>query len=163
MIDWTNLFSLLFLFSVFAVIIVMCLKIKKFFSKGWFPLDISFLIIVLWCFIYHLCIVYCWHFFRVNWIRVRWSWNLSSGLSQIVCSPYPNLTYVFASPAGLWKVVERVLVGYLDLSASIYWFVWSKISFELFIWAFFFLLLTCVYFIFWISAHCSWNLSPGLL
>ena len=39
----------------------------------------------------------------------------------------------------------------------------SKISFKIFVQAFFCSLLTCVYHIYWISVYWSWNLSLGVL
>ena len=102
-------------------------------------------------------------FFQVNWISVHWSWNLSSGVSQIVYGPYPNQTYVFASPTGFWKVVSRVPVGCSDLFASTDYFAWSKKSLHFLIKDFFCWFLTCVYCIYWVSVHWSWNLSSGVL
>ena len=82
---------------------------------------------------------------------------------KIVCGPYPNRTYKFASPAGLWKAMARVPVGCSDLFASIDCFVWCKITFKFFVRAFFCLSLTCVYHIYWISVHWSWNLSSSVI
>ena len=45
---------------------------------------------------------------------------------QIECGMYPNRTYIFASAAGLWKVVARVAVGCLDLFVSIFSFLGIK-------------------------------------
>ena len=70
---------------------------------------------------------------------------------------------MFAYPTGLWKVLEMVPFGCSDLFASMYCFDWSKISFKLFVQALFCWFLTCVYFIQWISAHWSLNLSLGML
>ena len=76
-----------------------------------------------------------------------WAWlKIFSGL-------YPNRTYGFSSPAGLWKVVARVTVGCSELFTSIDWFAWSKISFNFFVQAFFFLSLTCFYHLYWILVH----------
>ena len=82
---------------------------------------------------------------------------------QIICGTYLNRTYIFASPAGLWKVVARVPVGCSYFSASIYWFYWSKISFKFFSQAFFSILLNFVYHIYFISVYWSWNLSLGVM
>ena len=64
---------------------------------------------------------------------------------------------------GLWKVMAGVLVVCSDFFASIYWFDWSKKYFKLFIQYLFCWLPTCVYFIYYISVHWSWNLSLGTL
>ena len=93
-------------------------------------------------------------FFGIDLISVHWSWNLSLGfLEKNLCGPYPNRTYGFSSPAGLWKVVARVTVGCSELFTSIDWFAWSKISFNFFVQAFFFLSLTCFYHLYWILVH----------
>ena len=72
---------------------------------------------------------------------------------KIVCTTYPNQTYGFASPAGLWKFVARVPVGCLDLSVSIDFFALSKLSFKLFVRNFFCLLLNCIYHIYCFVVH----------
>ena len=82
---------------------------------------------------------------------------------KIVCGMYPNQTYIFASPTGLWKVVVRVLVGFSYLLSSFDWFVWSKISFKLFVQDFFSWFLTCVYHIDCIIIHWSWNFSSDVI
>ena len=60
-------------------------------------------------------------------------------------------------PACLWKVVARVPVGYLYLSASVHCFAWSKISLKFLVQSFFCWFLTCVYHIHWIRVHLYWN------
>ena len=82
---------------------------------------------------------------------------------KIICGPYLNRMYRFASPVGLWKVMVRVPVGCSAFFASIYCFSWSKISFRFFIQAFFCSFLTCVYHIYWIIIHWFWNLSSGFI
>ena len=67
-----------------------------------------------------------------------WVWLKTS------CGTYPNQAYVFASPAYLWKIMLRLMVGCSDLFASIYCFDWSKISFRFFVQTFFCWLLICV-------------------
>ena len=47
---------------------------------------------------------------------------------QIVCGTYPNRTYKFDSPVGLWKVAARVPVGFSYFFASIDCFDWYKNS-----------------------------------
>ena len=59
------------------------------------------------------------------------------GVLKIICGTYPNQTYGFASPTGLWKVVAWVLVGCSDLLTSIYCFSWSQILFKFFVQDFF--------------------------
>ena len=39
--------------------------------------------------------------------------NFPRVCKKIVCGPYPNQTYGFDPPAGLWKVLARVLIGSL--------------------------------------------------
>ena len=102
-------------------------------------------------------------FVYIDWISVNLNWNFSLGVLEVVYGTYPNQIYGFSSPAALWKVVARVLVGCSDLFASIYCFSWSIISFKFSVKALFCLLLTCVYHIYWISVHWSWNLSSGVL
>ena len=81
---------------------------------------------------------------------------------QIFCGIYPNQTYIFDTPAGLWKVVARMPVYCSYLFDSIDCFDWYKISFDLFVQALF-LFLTCVYHIYDISIHWYWNLSLGVI
>ena len=76
---------------------------------------------------------------------------------------YPNWTYGFYSPTGLWNVMARSPVGCNWLLTSIYLFAWSKISFNFFTLAYFCWFLNCVYCIYSISVHWPWNLSLGAL
>ena len=76
---------------------------------------------------------------------------------------YPKQTYGFASPAGLWKVVTKVTVWCSDFFDSIDFFYWSKNILEVIHTSLLFLLLTCVYHIYWISVHLSWKLFLGVL
>ena len=62
-----------------------------------------------------------------------------------------------------WNLVARLLVECNILLMSICWFHWSKISFKFFTLAFFCWLLTCVYFIYCIRAHWSWNWSSSMI
>ena len=78
---------------------------------------------------------------------------------KVVCGTYSNWTYGFASPLGLWKVVERVPVECNCLFKSIGFFAWYKTSFKFLAQAYFCWLSTCVYWIYLISIHWSWNLS----
>ena len=82
---------------------------------------------------------------------------------QFFIGPYPNWTYRFTYHAGLWKFVARMSVGFSDLFKSIYYFAWYIISTKFFVQDFFCWFLTCVYHIYWISIHWSWNLSLGVL
>ena len=81
---------------------------------------------------------------------------------EIVCGAYPNRKFGFASPAGLWKVVVRVMIECNCLLMLIDCFDWYKISFKFFVKALFCWLLTYVYCIYWIRVHWSWNLSLGV-
>ena len=76
---------------------------------------------------------------------------------------YPKRAYRFAFPIGFLKVTERVPVGCSDLFTSIYCFACSKISFKFFVQAIFRWFLTCVYYIYLIRVHWSWNLSLGVI
>ena len=82
---------------------------------------------------------------------------------KIFLRPYPNKTFGFASPAGLWEVVVRVLVECNCFLAWIYYFNWYEISYKSFTQAYFCLFLTCLYFNYWISVHWSWNLSSVVI
>ena len=81
---------------------------------------------------------------------------------QIFYGPYPNRTYGFASPSGLWNIVARVTLWYSYLFTLIDLFYWSKISFKFFVQALFCWLLTFVYHIYWIRAHSSWTFYLGV-
>ena len=94
---------------------------------------------------------------------MHWSWHFPSGVLWIFCGTHPNQTYILYYPTGLCNVVARFLVVCSDLFASSDWFSCYKISFKFFIKAFFCLLLTCGYLIYWIRVHLSWNLSLGVL
>ena len=59
--------------------------------------------------------------------------------------------------------MTRVPVGFLDLFTSIDCFVWSKISLKFLSQALFCLMLTFVYWNYWISVHWFWNMSSGVL
>ena len=88
--------------------------------------------IALWSFFYNIFIVDCWPVcsywsYQCSLIPKNYPWVCY----QIFCGTYPKCTYGFTSPAGLWKVVSRVLVGCSDLFASIDLFYWSKIFFKL--------------------------------
>ena len=82
---------------------------------------------------------------------------------KIFCGPYPNRKYGFASPAGLSKVMARVLVECNRLFKLIDCFNWSKISLKLFTYTFFLLLLTYVYWNYCIRVHWSWNMLLGVI
>ena len=86
-----------------------------------------------------------------------------SGVLEIFFGSYPNLTYGIYPPTGLWKFVDMVPVGYSDFLSSIDCFDWSKMSFNLFVQSLFCLLLTCVYHIYWVIIHWSWNLLSIML
>ena len=130
MIDWINIFILLFLFSISAVIIIMFLKIKKFFRPF-----LRVVLLRIFCFkgfsgflvsLFALLLVDL--FVSVDRFIVHWSWILSLGGSQIVCGMYPNWTYGFDSPKAFGRLWRGFPVGCSDLFASIYCFAWSKIS-----------------------------------
>ena len=94
-------------------------------------------------------------------IFLRCDWKLSVGCIQI-------LTYVFSSPAGFWKFVTRVLVGYTVLLTSIYHFSWSEISFNWIIQDFIFIFYLFVLnlmdkrsLILKLVLDCGWNLYKG--
>ena len=73
---------------------------------------------------------------------------------------YPNRTYGVASPTDLWKVVTRVLVGYSDLSVSIYCFAWYKPpSSSPFNPSFVDYWFVCI----WFPGHWYWNVSSAVL
>ena len=59
--------------------------------------------------------------------------------------------------------MSRVPFVCSELFTSIYWYAWSKISFNFFTEALFYWLLTCVYHIYWIIVHWSWNLYSGAI
>ena len=81
------------------------------------------------------------------------------GILKIFCGMYPNRTYGFAYLTGLRRVVERVPVRCNCLLILINCFLpWSRISFKFFSKEFIYLLLTCVFFIYWIIIHWYWNL-----
>ena len=82
---------------------------------------------------------------------------------MIVCGPYPNQTYIYYFPAGLYKVIARVPVECNCLLTSIDCFDWSKIYFKFFTQAYFCWLLICVYCIDWIGVNWSCNLSLGVI
>ena len=119
--------------------------------------------IVLWSFSYHICVIDFWPVF------LHWSYQISLILKlvlgcvskfSVVCIQTIHTDFLSL------QVVEScivVLVGFSDLFASIYCFDWSKISFELFVQAFFCWLLTCVYHIYWIRVNWSWNLTLVVL
>ena len=67
------------------------------------PPPFKFLVQYFFC----LLLTCVYHLYR---IRVHWSWIFSSGVLETVSGPYPNHTYIFDPPTGLWKVVERVTV-----------------------------------------------------
>ena len=120
------------LFSIYAVIedqevFKILFLMVSFLKKYHFGVLFSAVIV----FIFSLLVVDL--FVCVNEIIVHWYWKLSSVELQIVCGLYPNRTFGFSSPAGLWKVMDRVLVGCSDLLASIYCFAWSKIYFKIFV------------------------------
>ena len=69
-----------------------------------------------------------------------------------------NWTYVFDSPVGLRTVVARVPVWCNNLLEFIA-FSWSKISFKFISQYFLCLFFTCVFCIYCISIHSSWNVS----
>ena len=102
-------------------------------------------------------------FVRINRISVHWYWNLSPCVLEKFLWAISKPDIQISSPAGFWKVMARVTVGCSDLFASIYWFAWSKISFKFFVQALFCWFLTCVYFIYCIVVHWSWNLSLSVL
>ena len=76
---------------------------------------------------------------------------------------YPNHTYGFASPTGLWKVTTSVAVECNWFLKSIGCFYWYKTSFKFFKQACFCWFLTCVYWIYWIIVHLSQNLSLSVI
>ena len=92
-------------------------------------------------------------------MRIHWSWMLSMGVLESflwsvykpdiwICFPY-KFVYV-CGKGSVWVFI-------------IDFFSWSKMSFKLFVQAFFCWFLTCVYNIYCISVHCSWNLSLVVL
>ena len=105
----------------------------------------------------HTCIIDCWIFCLHR--SYQRSLILKLVPRQLFYGIYTNQTFLFSSPAGMWKVVARVSVGCLDLFTPKYWFAWSKIFFKLSIQDFFYWILTYVYFIYWIIVHWSWNVS----
>ena len=146
--DWTNLFILLFLFSILSVIIFMCLNVKKcslkIIHKGWFRQDISFQIMLFGVLVFIFASLVFYLFVWVNRVIIYWSWILSSGVLQIFSGLYPNLTLIFSYPTDLWKVVVRLLVGFSYLFESIYFFAWSKYPSSYSFKAFFCWFLNCV-------------------
>ena len=87
-------------------------------------------------------------YYCIDIIIVHWSWNFPCLWLQIILGQYQKWTYGFASPAGLWKVMARILVSCSILFASIYWYTWSKISYKLFFKALYFgCWLVCIIFI----------------
>ena len=96
-------------------------------------------------------------------IRVHWSWKFSSSVIETLCGPYPNWTYAFASPTGLWKAMVRVTVGCSDPFSKTDCFYWYKTSFKSFVQAFFLLLLMCMYNFFGIIINWSWKFSLNVI
>ena len=112
---------------------------------------------------YHIYIVYCWPFLSATVSAFIDPESFPQVCLKIVCGMYTKRTYGFNPHTGMCIFVVRVPVGCSDLFASIDWFDWSIISFKLFVQAFFYWLLTCVYHMYWISVHWSWNLYLGVL
>ena len=74
----------------------------------------------------------------IDKVSIFLSQNLFLAVWKIVCGSYTNWTYVFATPTCLWKIITRVLVGYLQFKISIYWIESRKYSQE-------FLVNWCIY------------------
>ena len=79
----------------------------------------------------------------------------------VVCGTYYNLTYIFVSPACLWKVMVRVPVGCPYLFKWIDCFAWYNIYIKLFSQDLFCWFLTCVYIVYLIGVHWYINFSLG--
>ena len=142
LIYWYNLLSLsLWLYNL-SVIIFKWSKVKDYFQMLllWviFIQTLYFKVLSFGVLDFILVLLIVYIFFCAERISVCWSWNFSLGVIENCMWAYPNQIYGFAPPAGLWKSVVRVLVGYSYLFRSIDCFSLSIISFKLFVQALFF-------------------------
>ena len=167
MIGWSNLLNLLSSFYYLAVFSsidirsirllgVYCFKFifLLYHISKYYPLELWFQYYHCW-FLTCLCTLIGSSFIYPN--TCPWVWF------KTICGAYPNHIYIFSFPAGFWQVVTRVTVACNLLLILIYYFDWSNISFKLFSQDFLCRFLTCLFFIYWISVHWSWNLSLGLI
>ena len=133
-------------------------------SLGYFPPEISFKIIFLCIFSFNLRVIYFWLVFFASIVSAFIDSETCPRVwLKVFHETYPNRTYRFSSPVLLWKVVARVPVECNWLLTPIDLFYWSKISFKLFTQAYFNLLLTSIYWIYWISVIWSWNFPSNVI
>ena len=147
--------SLYFIFEYYSFIELQFNQYKLLFFVWFNNLQLPLFWVLVIIFVPLLVDLFVW-IYRIN---INWSWNLSSGVIEIVLwvvsKPYIRISF----PTGLWKVVAMVLVRCSDFFTLIEYFPWSKISFNLFNQILFCWLLTWSYHMNWISVHWSWNLS----
>ena len=102
-------------------------------------------------------------FFCIDWISVHWSWNLSPDVIANCLWDVSKLYIRICSPRRFVEGCGEASGCVLILVCFNWWIFLILNILQLIFQALFCLLLTCVYHIYYIIVHLSWNLSSGVI